>query len=336
MTDFEHIERMPHGEETEFLKDRKLFALALDRQRELDTRLFVSYEHAQWAAKMIADELNGIFYKDTLSNEVVVLKGDDIFMPIAQAEPSGFVGLQTDKPPENTFVTPPRTGHLHGFTSFVKSQEQGEHYRPVLGYQVDVGWAEIPSFSGSLMAYGPVDSSELEFIKDRKTKDTYEAKSRLLGVGGPSLDKLVFTIDDILSGKKSYEANDLQLIARLLRINLSARANLLEQETKDALLDLVKSKLGLYDDLLFRLEADDVTTTKQPPSSYNNRGNLAVTLPVLGVTFTPYYWLEGDQRHVDSEQDELSLIVLLAGPDKTRQLSSIPFESIHKLEPVLK
>jgi hypothetical protein len=47
MTDFEHIERMPHGEETEFLKDRKLFALALDRQRELDTRLFVSYEHAQ-------------------------------------------------------------------------------------------------------------------------------------------------------------------------------------------------------------------------------------------------------------------------------------------------
>lgn len=336
MTDFEHIERMPHGEETEFLKDRTIFALALDRQMELDTRVFDNYEHAQWAAKVAADELNDRFYKDTLSNEVVALKGDDIFMPIARAEPSGFVGLQTDNLPENELAAPLRVGHLHGFTSFVKSQDQERRYRAILGYQVDVGWAEIPSFSGSLMAYGPIDSSELEFLKDRKAQDTTEAKSRLLGVAGPSLDKLVFTIDDILSGKKSYEAKDLQLVARLIRVNMSERARPLDEETKDALLDLIKSKLGLYDDLPFTLEADETATTRQPATSYNDRGDLAVTLPILGVTFTPYYWLEGDQRHVDSEQDEVSLIVLLGSSDTNPQLSSIPFELIHKLEPVLK
>ena len=336
MTEFEHIERMPRGEEAEFLKDRAIFTLALGRQAELDTQAFDNYEQAQWAAKIAAEEFDSRLHKDTLRNEVVTLRGDEVFMPVATAEPSGSVSLQTDSLSKSALSAPPRVGHFNGFTSFATSHDRGRHYRAVLGYQIDVGWAETPSFSGSLMAYGPVDSSVLEFLKDRQAIDTIEAKSRLLGVEeGESLDNLVNTIDKILSGKDCYNARDIHLVARLIRVHLKRYVKPLEGETKDALLDLVKSKFGLYDDLQFTLEADYTATTRQPATRYNDRGNLAVTLPILGVTFTPYYWIEGGQRYVDSKQDEVSLVVV-GGPDNNPQLCTVPFELIRSLEPVLR
>jgi len=337
MTDFEHTERMHCGDKTEFLKDRAIFALALGQQTELDTHEFNSYEQAEWAARVAADELNTRLYRDTLRKEVIALSGSEVVMPIAKAELSGFVGLQIDTPPESTLASLPKVGHFHGFTSFVTYKDQDKRYRAVLGYQANMGWIEAPSFSGDLIAYGPVDSSILEFINDRKAKDTTDAKNNLLGVVGPALDELVFKIDAILGGKDYYDAQELHRVALLIRDHLKSYDQPLEEATKDALLDLVKSKLGLYDDLPFTLEVDAtaVATTEQPSENYNDSGNLSVKLPILGVVFSPYSWFE-DGLQVDSEQDAVSLIISLVDIHDKPQLYAIPFELIRRLEPDLK
>lgn len=334
MTEFDYKEEIEPYDKTDRLGDREVFKYAQERQKALNAIRFPSIDEAREAAHYETIELDQEAYENEVMGEVVTLRGDGIVVPSPRVDSNNgsFRVLNTQLVrTDETLLSPPYiTGTFYGFTPLTVPVKGSREHRAIIGHQVALSKVSQPNIYGTLMAYGPVQSTELDFLEDRIATDTQQAIDTLRSVEDEKTAVLINTLDDLMGQDGRFDRQNLHVVGRLIRVHLRRQTEPTSDNLKDMILDLVKSKLGLYSDQPFRLVTDNPVETSSGQSLPVGKA-INSTLTILGITFTPHYWWQDGEWQVDSDQDALSLVVLNKG-----QMVSVPFEQITTLQPAIR
>lgn len=307
---------------------------------ELNQQRFSSYQEACQAARFYATELDRVVADSEIAGQMVTITGEGIVMPTLVHDANlGSVDISTNEiksSDDDPLAEQSVSGEFFGFTSYgMPMNDEKTVYRAVIGYQVAViTKLNLPNFNGTLMAYGPIDSSTYEFLEDRKIKDAAEAIETLTNIDDPSTADIIQQIDDLLSKQARFEQKNLHQVARLIRQQLGEDNQYLTDQHRNALLDLVKARLGLYSSEFFIIDAISSIETTVYQSKYNIHGAGDGRVIVKGVTFAPYYWKNRDDWTVRPDQQALSIIIERSDHNNKPTLTSVPFEKIRALWPV--
>ncbi len=338
---FEYIPTpLPSSETEPLIEDNEVFILSLKFQMELNSYRFSSYQEARDAASVYTTELDRMIFDSEIGGRMVTITGEGLVMPsLVHDADLGSVDISTNpiKRTDNDPLTEPSvSGAFFGFTPYgMPVNGEKNVFRAVIGHQVAVITnLNLPSFCGALVAYGPIDLSSCEFLDDRKIKDATEAIKTLISVDNESTAVVIQRIDELLSSDDRFNQKNLRKMARLIRQHLSDDKQHLDERHKDALLDLVKARLGLYSSEPFMLDALSSIETTVYPSDYTVGAGGEGRVTIKDVTFAPYYWKDGDIWTVKPNQPALSIVVERPDINNTLKLMSIPFEKIRVLKPI--
>ncbi|MBC7868785.1 hypothetical protein H7X69_01220 [Candidatus Saccharibacteria bacterium] len=331
---------LPSRETEPLIEDHEVFIMSLQFQMELNNQTFSSYQEARNAANFYTAKLDRIVFESEIGGKMATITGESLVIPSLIHDANlGSVDLSTNliKRSDNDPLTEPSvSGSFFGFTPYgMPLNEEGTIFRATIGHQVAVITnLNLPSFCGALMAYGPISLSSCEFLDDRKSKDATAAIETLTSIDDESTAIVIQRIDELLNSDDRFHQKNLRKMARLIRRHLSDDNRNFDDRHKDALLDLVKARLGLYSNEPFMLEALSSIETTVYQSNYIVGGSGEGRVTIKDVTYAPYYWKDGDVLTVKPNQPALSIIVERTDKDNNLKLISIPFEKIRILKPV--
>lgn len=339
MTEFLNTEPAPQGV-SELIEDRGLFTDALSCQDELDTLEFDSYRNALRAASEYVAELDIIAHRSDAMYQEVTIHGENIVVPQPTIDiTTGAMSINSVRmirSEDNPFTEPSLRGDFYGFSAYAAPlNDDGSRFRAVIGYRVSVGgYFEVPNFCGTLTAYSAVDSSTLEFTQDRTYKNITEAMEILTTIEDASTASVVSTVDKLLCAENRFEQSHLRKVARLIRRHMTKSDQPIDGHHKDALLDLVKARLGLYDNQPFAVDAESSIESTALHKYGLVTEDIDIHTYIKDVTFAPYYWEEDGNYVVETTHSALSIIVEHQVEGEESSLLSIPFERIRSLQPI--
>lgn len=341
LQNFEFIPTPQTSSETEpFIEEDEVFTWALKCQMELIGQHFSSYPEARDAAEVYTAELDKLAFEHSVNGKTATLTGEGLVMPSLVLDSSlGSVDVSSEPIKRTTsepLSEPSVSGTFFGFTPYgMPLDDEKTAFRAVIGYQVAVITnLNLPNFCGALVAYGPIESSTCEFLDDRKLKDAAVAIETLTSIDDESTAVIIHKIDALLSSKECFSQKNLRTMARLIREYLSEDNQHFEERHKDALLDLVKARLGLYDSEFFILNTLSSIETTVYQSNYIVTSGGEGRVSIKDVTFAPYYWKKGDNVTVRPDQLALSIIIELPDENNNPKLTNVLIEKIRVLHPV--
>lgn len=341
LQNFEYIPTPQTSSETEpLIEDDEVFTWALKCQMELIGQRFSSYPEARDAANVYTTELDKLAFEHNVNSKTATLTGEGLVMPSLILDSSlGSVDVSSaliKRTTSEPLPEPSVSGTFFGFTPYgMPLDDEKTAFRAVIGYQVAVITnLNLPNFCGSLVAYGPIESSTCEFLDDRKLKDAAVAIETLTSIDDESTAVIIHKIDELLSSKDCFSQKKLRTMARLIRKYLSEDNQHFEERHKDALLDLVKARLGLYDSEYFMLNTLSSIETTVYQSNYIVGGGGEGRVNIKDVTFAPYYWKNGDDVTVRPDQLALSIIIERTDENNNPKLTNVLIEKIRVLHPI--
>lgn len=321
------------------IEDNRLFLEALEYQMKLDeTGPYGSYQEACAAASQCANDLNRKVIKSKIINQMVTMNGENLVAPRLMLDVNlGAVDIMTGRVQADG-NNPTQEQSIHGaFAGFAPNGSpigsNSKTFRALLGYSIAVtSKIHTTNFVGNCLAYGDL-SSELVFLEDRKAKDTDRAVGILSDVTDRTTVATLQNIDDLLNSKDRFNQITLREMARLVREDLGDDNQHIDWFQKDAVLELVKAKLGLYSGRHFLVDASSSIQTTTYDSDYTVRTFVEPEIMAIkDVMFAPYYIEDG--KDIESDKAAVAIMVERADENSNPQLVCVLLENIKTLKSV--
>lgn len=320
---------------SEFIGDHRLFSQALEYQMELNNSSFKDYMSARRKAGEYVQKLDRIVIQDRLLHEPATIKGGGLIVPFVETNTQtgtqsigpGSIKIDSDNPVDSQAWS----GQFMGFTAYIKPEEYSDTFQAHIAYQVSFAYINSPSFNGTLMVYGDVSESSLEFMKDKTKKDASEASSRLLSIDDEHTVSVVSKIDELMIGDERYNRNNLRRVSRLFRRHIDNNPHVSEQHF-DALLDLIGARLELYEGRLFEISADYSSQLRSDQTYYIGHA-IDGQVAIKALSLSPHFWRDDSGWKFNQNKMSPCIVIEQRVEDGQNILVNIPLERISKLLP---
>lgn len=368
----EHYPNPYHNpDKLEALTDHQLFHDVFNLQAEISKERYDSIEEAQREGVLMLKAIHELAEQAGLFRKEVTMTGFDILVPLIGFDSGlGTEVLRTDvvdaSNDPNAECAPIR-GEFYGFhpivtvdmesigvnadgdasnqdeaTDTLPTDEEIDYDEDKAKYRIDFHYRvcvdtnfSLGNYTGMSFAMGRIGETQLEFAQDKRTREAAQALNALADESH-SVEAAMTSakIDELLTahdGESLYTAERLNAIGETLYLyELHHGVNL---RYRDAILDLVAARLGLYPDEIFSLHARSAFLKNNDTAIYSP-GDLQGEFKIHGIEFSPLIALS-DENDDDSYLvgNEALSIVVPGSANGEDMHSYIPFQELVALAP---
>lgn len=349
---------------TPYLGESWVFTEALSRQRDLRTQRFASIREARQIGRALCEQLDILAAKAGLLTQPAILASPELYLPSTTIEPVNGTEYMRSVLQEND---PLDLAEARGIFIGFGASTSGEFEKPTVDgsiveesdlkltsarvsihYQLQVG-SRINTLNlvgGVPCAHAAVDVSTLDFTADKRRREATIALGTLTELPFPEAQFFAHNLDSLLEpDERRYYI--LRSLGRMVRFFVAQHREGITERHKDAILDFLQARLGLYHNEPLEVQADYAISIPQSnKTSMVNKANL--TSSVSDLSFAPHAFYGATEKARFGEHAPLQIVssnALLAPAivipwydhrtDQDTYLQ-IPFEYIRHLQPISK